>query len=70
VFGRKENPRQMLRGLGDGPELVDPADDFIAKRCAARSAAGHFCLAHAFPVQRRVAFPALADRYKFNASEG
>ena len=32
VLRRKENPRQMLRRLGDGPELMDPADDLIAKR--------------------------------------
>ena len=31
VLGRKENPRQILRRLGNRPELVDPADDFIAK---------------------------------------
>src|SRR5258708_7696182 len=26
VFGRKENPRQMLRRLRERPELVDPAN--------------------------------------------
>ena len=31
VFGGQENPRQMLRRLGNGAELVDPADDFVAK---------------------------------------
>ena len=32
VFGRKENPRQMLRRFGNGRELLDPADDLIGKR--------------------------------------
>ena len=32
VFGGQENPRQMLRRLGDRPERVDPADDFIAEQ--------------------------------------
>ena len=31
MLGGKEDPRQMPRRLGDGPELVDPADYFIAK---------------------------------------
>jgi hypothetical protein len=31
MFRRKENPRQMLACLGNRPELIDPAYDFIAK---------------------------------------
>ena len=31
MFRRKENPRQIFRRLGNRPELIDPADDFIAK---------------------------------------
>ena len=32
VLRRKKNPRQMLRRLGDGPELVNAGNNFIAKR--------------------------------------
>ena len=31
MFRRKEDPRQMLGCLGNRPELIDPAYDFIAK---------------------------------------
>jgi hypothetical protein len=31
MFRRKEDPRQMLRCLGNRPELIDPAYDFIAE---------------------------------------
>ena len=31
MFGRKEDPCQILRRFGNRSELIDPADDFIAK---------------------------------------
>ena len=31
MFGRKEYPRQIIRRLGNRPELVDPAYDFVAE---------------------------------------
>ena len=52
VFGRKENPRQLLWRLRDRSELVDPADDFIAEQELPRAAARHFYIAHALPVRR------------------
>ncbi len=31
MFRRKEDPSQMLSCLGNRPELIDPADDFVAE---------------------------------------
>jgi hypothetical protein len=31
MFRRKEDPRQMLACLGNRPELIDPAYDFVAE---------------------------------------
>ena len=67
VFRGEENPRQMFRRLGDRPEPVDPANDFIAEQGVLPSGR-RFCLAHAHPVRRRWPSCALLHRYKFDAS--
>jgi hypothetical protein len=51
----EKNPRQVLRRLGDRRQLIDPADDLIAKRQGLRQ--GAFCirLVHDFPMTKPAA---------------
>src|SRR3977135_3429957 len=50
MLRRQEYPRQIFRRPGNGPELIDPPDDLVAKRRSSRPGNCRLYLAHAFPV--------------------
>src|SRR6266567_1313159 len=52
MLAREENPRQMLRRLGNRRQLIDPADDFIAERQGLRPGAFRVHLVHDFPMPK------------------